>query len=94
MTKKTPPVEWPYIFFGAAKRNNDGSFLPGTKIPLKVYNIEEAKAVRWTFDDEPIQVEGDCYYTLPHSGVLKAHIFWEDGRVEILMKEMTISPAI
>lgn len=93
MTKKTPAVDWPYIFFGSAKRNDDGTFLPDTRIPLKVYNISGAKEIRWTFDDEPIQTEGDCYYTLPGSGILKAHIYWEDGREEILMKEITISPA-
>ena len=92
MTKKAPAVEWPYIFFGSAVRNNNGTFRSDSRIPLKVYNASEAKEIRWTYNDASIQAEGDHYFTLPGSGTLKAHIFWEDGTEEILMKEIRISP--
>lgn len=92
MTKKQPAVTWPYMFFGMAKRYSDGTFFQDSRIPLKVYNAADAREIRWTFNENEIRTEGDNYFTLPGSGILKAHLVWEDGREEILMKEINILP--
>lgn len=92
MTKKRPSVRWPYIFFGNTRRNSNGTFLYDSKIPLKVYNASHARQITWTFNDKEISAEGNNYFSLPGSGILKVHIIWEDGSEEILMKEINIAP--
>lgn len=39
----------------------------------------------------PITVGGDGYYTLKTGGILEAIIFWEDGSVDKVMKEIRIT---
>lgn len=92
MTKSEPSVKWPYMHFGNARRNNSGSFLYDSRIPLKVVNAMNAADIRWTFNDEVIQTEGDYYYTLTEDGILKAYITWEDGSEDVVIKEITLSP--
>ena len=91
MTKKKPVVDWPYISFGSVKRNNNGTFITGTRIPLKVNNYKDIKEVHWYFDGEAINHEGDHYFTLSNSGTLKAYIYMKDGTEEVLVKEITTS---
>ena len=93
MTKKAPAVDWPYIHFGNARRNIDGTFPPGARIPLKVMNAQDAAQIRWTFNEVEIAVDGDFYYGLESDGVLKAHIIWEDGSEDTVIKEITLMPS-
>lgn len=90
MTKKTPVVDWPFIYMNGVVRNADGSLPAGAKLPLRVYNAGEAAEIRWEFDDQEIVPEGDGYFTVSRSGVLKAYIIWYDGSQEILMKEVIV----
>ncbi len=90
MTKRAPSVKWPYIWFGSAERNSDGSFVSGARIPLRVYNAAHAAEIRWFFNGSMISHDGDGYHTLTGSGTLKAVISWEDGSSDILMKEIII----
>ena len=91
MTKKKPKVDWPYIHFGTAARNTDGTFPEGTRIPLKVINASDAVQVIWTFNGREISHEGDFYHTLTHSGTLRAQIIRKDGSEDIVIKEITIA---
>lgn len=91
MTKKQPIVSWPYLNFGSAKRNNNGTFVTGTRIPLKVNNSKDIRSISWMFNGKPITHEGDYYYTLEESGSLEAHIIMEDGQGEVLVKKITTS---
>ena len=91
MTKRMPSVKWPYIYFGNAERNADGTFSKGTRLPLRVYGATGAAEIGWTFNEMPIRVGGDGYYTLKAGGILKAIIFWEDGSVDKVMKEIRIA---
>ena len=91
MTKKQPVVSWPYMNFGSAQRNSNGTFVIGTRIPLKINNIQGISSISWMFNGKPIKHEGDFYYTLKESGSLEAHIIMEDGQEEILVKEITTS---
>jgi hypothetical protein len=93
MTSKAAPVDWPYIFVGRNKSNADGTFAQGTKIALMVYNASDAEEIGWTFNDEEIVPEGDGYFTLEESGILKAIVSWEDGSRDIIEKKINISLA-
>lgn len=92
MTKKAPVVGWPYMHFGNARRNIDGTFPQGARIPLKVINAGDAAQIIWTFDDREIHADGDFYYELESSGTLKAHIIWNNGSEDLVVKEITIIP--
>lgn len=90
MTRKPSVVEWPYIYMGS-EAGDDGRFRKGSRIPLRLYNASEAASVHWTFNGKGISVGGDGYYTLEGAGVLKAHITWDDGSTDVLMKEIILS---
>ena len=90
LTKRAPQVSWPYIYLNSVSRESDGSFLAGTRIPMRLYNASEAVQVDWYMDDQPIMHEGDWYYTLNESGTLKAEVRWEDGSVDIITKKVVV----
>ena len=89
MTKKLPPVEWPYIYLGSAARDEAGYITAGSRMPLRVYNATSAAKIEWTFNGKPVKPEGDGYYTVTGSGTLKAHIYWSDGSKDIIIKEIS-----
>ena len=93
MTSKKAPVEWPYIYVGRNKANDDGTFKKGTKIVLMVYNAVDAAEIRWTFNDKEIYPEGDGYFTVNGSGTLKAYVLWENGGEDIIEKKINVTNA-
>lgn len=90
MTKKQEDGVMPYIYFGGASRNDDGSFQRGTIIPLRVYNSSDAVSVKWSFDGSTVKRDDDLHYRLIKSGVLKAYITWEDGSEEVIIKNIKV----
>lgn len=90
MTKRMPSVKWPYIYLGSVKRNDDGTFPPESKLPLRAYGATGAAEIGWTFNDMPVTVGADGYYTVRSSGTLKAIIFWEDGNVDKIFKHIQV----
>lgn len=90
MTKKTPAVDWPFIYMNGVVKNTDGSLPAGSKLPLRLYNASDAAEITWELDGREICPEGDGYFTVSRSGVLKAHIIWQDGSEETVMKEIII----
>ena len=91
MTKKQPAVTWPFISFGSAQRNSDGTFAEGTRIPIKINNSRDIINIVWSFNDEVVP-SGDHYMTITEGGNLEAHIYMKDGCEEILTKEIRTSP--
>ncbi|MBR5835097.1 MAG: M6 family metalloprotease domain-containing protein [Bacteroidales bacterium] len=91
MTKRMPAALWPYIYLGSMERNSDGSFMKGSKSPLRIYGAVGAQEIRWEFNGKPISHDGDGYYRLNESGVLQATIWWEDGSVDKVMKQINIA---
>ena len=81
---------YPYIYLNGISRNIDGSFVAGTRLPLRVFNAREVAEVMWYFDGKPITPEEDGFYTLVRSGTLRAVIFYEDGTREQIIKEILI----
>lgn len=90
MTKVYRSGTYPYIYLSGASRNIDGSFVPGAKIPLRIFNAEGVAEVRWYLDNSPISAGDDGYYTINREGTLKAVIIYEDGTEETIMKEIRI----
>ena len=89
-TKMLREGTYPYIYLSGATRNVDGSFPPGSKIPLRVFNASEVQEVEWTLNGVRITPEADGHYTLRRSGTLRARIIHTDGTSETLYKEITV----
>ena len=71
--------------------NSDGSFKPGSKFPLRTYGAGGAAEIRWEFNGRPVKHGGDGYYVINESGTLQAVIFWEDGNIDKVIKQIIIS---
>ncbi len=91
MTKRKPAVTWPYIYIASSSRNENGTFPQDAQLPLMLCNIGDAAEVNWSYDGESISRQGNGYYTAAKSGTLMAEIIWKDGKVEKIVKEITIS---
>ena len=81
---------YPYIYLNNVPRGTDGSFPPGSKIPLRVFNATDVQEVRWTLNGRPIRPEADGNYTLTRSGTLRAEIVHTNGTTEIILKEINV----
>lgn len=90
MTKKSPVVDWPFIYIGSSRFNADGTIPVLTRIPLKLYNATDAAEIRWKFNGKKVAPEGNGYYQVKEDGTLKAYITWPDGTEEVVMKEITV----
>lgn len=90
MTKKSPVVEWPFIYMNGVQKNSDGTLPVGSRLPLRVYNAGEAAEITWKFNGKAIKAGGDGYFTVTESGELKACIIWDDGSEETIVKEIII----
>ena len=84
------PDALPYIILPAAGRNSDGSYGSGSRLPLRVANLQEKGTVKWSLNGTAISLEDDCYWTLTESGVLKAAVTYEDGTTEKIIKTVTV----
>ena len=90
MTKRKQNSGYPYMYLANVDRADNGGFPIGARLPLRLFNVQDAKEVRWTFNGEPVSVGHGCYYVVERKGTLRAHILWEDGSEEIVMKEINI----
>jgi hypothetical protein len=59
-------------------------------IPLRVSNAADASEITWTFNGKAIPTDMSLYYKVKENGILKAHIVWEDGAEETVMKEIIL----
>lgn len=80
----------PYIYVSDASRNSAGKFTVCTKIPLRVYNLRNAKSVSWYWDGSGITAGKDGYLELTKDGILKAVVTYKDGSEEIFIKKISI----
>ena len=81
---------FPYIYLKNVRRNPDGSFPAGCRLPLRVYNAIGAEHVSWTLDGMAITPDASGYYTLTGGKVLKAIVYWEDGSRDTIIKEIDV----
>ncbi|MBO7603128.1 MAG: M6 family metalloprotease domain-containing protein [Bacteroidales bacterium] len=80
----------PFIYLNSLNRRDDGSFYIGDRVPMRVYNLSDAKEVLWYFNGVRMRPESDGYWHLTQSGTLKAEIWYSDGTVEIITRKMTV----
>lgn len=89
-TKVRHQGTYPYIYLNSATRNVDGTFPPGSKLPLRVFNATDVQEVRWSLDGIPLVPEADGGFTLQRGGMLRARILHTDGTSETLVKEIIV----
>ena len=82
---------YPYIYLKNVKRNPDGTFPMGSRLPLRIYNAIGARDILWTFNGGWICPDKSGYYKVRKDGELKAVISWEDGSKDVLVKEIKIA---
>lgn len=80
----------PFIVLSSAERNDDGTFVRGSRIPLRVYNIKDALEVHWYFNGISVRTDDSGFYTLDRSGTLKAYVTHTSGSISVLSKEITV----
>ena len=80
----------PFIYLRGGKRNNDGSFAPGSRIPLQVFNAAGVEKVSWYWNGRKVEAEADGLFSIPGSGTLKAEVYLQDGSVDYIEKEITV----
>lgn len=93
MTKRKQSAGYPYIYLANVDRSDSGLFPKGAKLPLRLFNASDAREIKWTFDGKPVSVGKNCYFEVNRKGVLKAHVIWEDGSEETIMKEIDLEDA-
>ena len=89
-TKSLQPGIRPFIYLNFEARNEDGSFNAGERIPLRVYNAQNAVSVRWFFNDVIIFPDSDDFWQMKESGILKARVSFSDGSSDIIVKKLTV----
>ena len=89
-TKSAHSGAMPFIYLESAERGGDGSFVKGTRIPLRLYNLGEAQEVAWYFNGAAITAGADGYIAVNGSGRLKAVALLEDGSRIIIEKEIYV----
>lgn len=80
----------PFIYLNDSERNADGSFKPGAKLPLRVYNSRPCVKVDWYMNGRGISIGPDGYYHVSAGGELRAVIHYEDGSDEVLLKKINV----
>lgn len=81
---------YPFIYLKGLDYTPSGLIKAGSRMPLQVFNAADAKEIKWYFKGAEASAGADGYYTLNQSGVLKAVVYWEDGSVDVLVKELVV----
>lgn len=82
MTKRKPPVKWPYIYIGGEIRQESG-------IALHVVNA--GGDVRWEYNGKEISPDKGFYFYPSEDGILKASVENSDGSNDVIMKEIFLT---
>ena len=83
MTKRKPPVDWPYMHIKDNTIDEDG-------IVLHVVNAADASDITWSFNDRDIPEGLDIIFKPSKDGTLKAYVTWKDGSRDIITKELEV----
>ena len=80
----------PFIYLNSIIREDDGTFPAGSKLPMRIYNASEARAIHWYFNGIRIYPASDGFWEIKTSGSLKAEIWYADGSCEVIAKKITV----
>ncbi len=89
-TKSVRDNAKPYICLTGSERSADGSFIRGTRFPLRIINARNVSSIVWYDGRSRITPDADGYLTISHDMNLKAEITHTDGTRESLMKEIHV----
>lgn len=89
-TKNSKSGVMPYIYLTGTERNHDGTFMKSAKIPLKVFNAGDAARIIWYYNGQEVGPGPGGFFSPVTSGTLKAEVFWQDGTVDVIIKEVTL----
>lgn len=82
----------PYIYLGSKlttdMRNEDGSFSKGAKLPLVVFDAKDVESIQWEFNGSSVEYGEDGYFSIPHSGKLKATIRYKSEGTVVNTEEL------
>lgn len=84
---KRPFIHLDYLY---DSRTEDGKFLKGAGLPLRMFNAVGEKVV-WEYDGRPASPDGSGYFHPSGSGTLKARIHHDNGAVEVISKEIILA---
>lgn len=87
-TKSYYESSHPFIYLANAGRDESGALKSGTKIPLHVYNAPYAVETRWFFNGRSIAAGNDGLFKITSSGTLRAEVYYLDGGIDIITKEI------
>lgn len=90
MTKRRVKDALPYIYLEGVERLDDGIFPRDSRLPLKVFNASDAEDIKWFYNGSSVSRDKDCYYTVSRSGRLMAKVFWTDGSVDFIVKDIKV----
>ena len=79
---KTQSFDYPYIYMENVDVN---------RLPLKVFNAEGAEEIQWKFNGVQISRDKDFYYRPKSSGTLTAYVYWTDGSMDVIIKEIKLT---
>ncbi len=89
-TKSLQPGVRPFIYLNYDSRREDGSFSAGSRIPLHIFNAQDAVNISWYFNDIIIFPDSDDFWHLKESGTLKARISYPDGTTDVIVKKLNV----
>lgn len=90
MTSSVSQYGYPYIYLKGLRRNENGSFPTGCKLPLLVGGASDVSHVEWYFNEQSVHPGENCWFTPSGSGHLKAKITYADGSHDVLVKYIEI----
>lgn len=80
----------PFIMTDSDGRRDDGTYLPGSRLRLRVRNAPDAEGINWTFNGGRIFPDAEGLWAIPGTGTLKATLVRNDGSKDIIEKKIIV----
>lgn len=87
LTKRMPPIIWPYINFS----DISSTMKAGEIVPLHVTNASNAFSIEWSLDGTPIETAESGIFTASKSGTLRADVIWKNGSCDTIIKQIEVT---
>ena len=83
---------YPFIYLESdeSRRNADGSFIYGSRIPLRLFNVSRPYSVEWYFNGIRAETDPDGLFVITEAGTLRAEVTFDDGERLTIIKEIVL----
>lgn len=83
---------YPFIYLESdeSRRNADGSFIYGSRIPLRLFNVSRPYSVEWYFNGIRAETGSDGLFVITEAGTLRAEVTFDDGERLTIIKEIVL----